>query len=218
MHRAHARGSPWAGDPRTALVEVHRPASTSWPTSFTVSAELEFYLLDRDGEPVDQAGYFDDQRRRPAWPWSRPRPTSWPPAACRSLSAHHEGGPGQFELDLGPLDALGLADALVAAKETMRRLADRARAWWPPSWPSRCRASPARACTCTSGPARCCSTTAGRAHRRRALVHRRAAGPRLGAVRLAAPTVNSYRRLHAGPEAPERRHLGRRPTGPRSSG
>src|SRR5206468_815729 len=39
------------------------------------------------------------------------------------LSCHHEAGPGQFELDLGPLPPLALADGLVLAKQVLKETA-----------------------------------------------------------------------------------------------
>lgn len=117
-------GAPWPGDPRTALAQVLATLS-ELVEPFTVSAELELYLLDARGEPVDQAGYFDD-RAGVGLAVIKAAADELVASGVPVLSAHHEGGPGQFELDLGPLDPVALADALVTAKEALRRLADEA--------------------------------------------------------------------------------------------
>ncbi len=192
-------GSAWPGDPRTGLVEAI-DATGELAEVFTGAAELEFYLLDRAGEPVDQFGYFDD---------SAGIGLSVVKAAADELvragvpvaSAHHEGGPGQYELDIGPLDALDLADALVATKETVRRLAaesgltatfmaqplsDR------PGSGLHLHQRAGDVLIDDSGSL----TDEGRSFTAGQLDHA------AGLCAIAAPTVNSYRRLHAGPEAP----------------
>ena len=75
-----------------------------------------------DRTPVDGAGYFDDL--------DGPGLAVSQQAAQRLLdhgvvveSVHHEAGPGQYEIDLASLPALHLADAIVLAKETVRRAA-----------------------------------------------------------------------------------------------
>jgi glutamine synthetase len=192
-------GSPWAGDPRTALVQVLATLD-ELATAFTVSAELELYLLDADGEPVDQAGYFDDQAGS-GLAVVKAAADELAAGGVPVLSAHHEGGPGQFELDLGPLDAVALADALVTAKEALRRLAAQA------GLVATFMAQPlsgqpgsglhlhqrAGSVLIDEGGS---LTDDGRSFTAGQLAHA------AGLCALAAPTVNSYRRLHAGPEAP----------------
>jgi glutamine synthetase len=114
---------------------------------------------------------------------------------------HHEGGPGQYELDLGPLDPLGLADALLFTKQVLREVARaygyratfmaRPFADQPGSGLNLHQRLPA---TAVDGggplPEAARRVVAGQ------LEHAR------GLCALAAPTVNSYKRLHSGPEAP----------------
>ncbi len=192
-------GSPWAGDPRTALVQVLATVD-ELAESFTVGAELEFYLLDHDGVPVDQAGYFDD-RAGAGLAVVKAAADELVAAGVPVLSAHHEGGPGQFEIDLGPLAPVALADALVTAKEALRRLADEAGLVatfmaqplsGQPGSGLHLHQRAGEVLVDDGGSL----TVGGRSFTAGLLAHA------VGLCALAAPTVNSYRRLHAGPEAP----------------
>jgi glutamine synthetase len=192
-------GRPWPGDPRTGLVNA-LAATEDLSKQFTATAELEFYLLDERGEPIDHAGYFDE---------SAGIGLAVVIAAADELvragvpvaSAHHEAGAGQYELDLGPLDALRLADALVAGKETVRRLA--AEVGLTATFMAQPLSNQAGSglhvhqragdlLIDESGTL----TDEGRSFTAGQLAHA------MGMCAIAAPTVNSYRRLHAGPEAP----------------
>ncbi|HVN52393.1 MAG TPA: glutamine synthetase family protein, partial [Acidimicrobiales bacterium] len=192
-------GRPWAGDPRTGLVEAVA-ATAELSDAYSLTAELEFYLLDAGDEPVDQAGYFDDS----AGPG-----LATVKAACDELAAagvpiagaHHESGAGQYEIDLGPLDALAMADALVGAKETIRRVAadrDLTATFMAqpisglPGSGLHLHQRAGDVLLDDSGTL----TDDGRSFTAGQLAHA------VGLSAIAAPTVNSYRRLHAGPEAP----------------
>ena len=116
-------GAAWPGDPRTALHLVVDHAE-SLGRELTISTELEFYLLDENGEPIDQAGYFDGVTG------AGPDVVTFAGDLLRARgvevsSAHHEAGPGQYELDLAPLPPLAQADAIMLAKETLRHAAYR---------------------------------------------------------------------------------------------
>jgi glutamine synthetase len=190
-------GELWPGDPRTALQLVVGRAEPLG--ELTYSTELEFYLLDADGQPVDQAGYFDGV--------TGPGPDVVTLAGdllrargIEVVSCHHEAGPGQYELDLAPLSPLAQADAIVLAKQTLRDA----------SYRSRLRV------TFMPLPFAECPGSGLHLHQRapellKADGHLTATGygfvagqlaHAAGLCALAAPTINSYRRLHAGPEAP----------------
>jgi glutamine synthetase len=165
-----------------------------------VGAELEFYLLDRSGTPVDNGGYFGDLSGVG---------TAVATAAAdlldaygvKVVNAHLEAGPGQYEIDLGAISPMAMADALVLAKSVVRQAAEergvmatfmaRPLAGRPGSglhlhqhvrdqlFDDRGRLD-----------------DLGRAFVGGQLFHARAL------TALAAPNVNSYQRLHDGPEAP----------------
>jgi glutamine synthetase len=167
---------------------------------YTSSVELEFFLLDERGEPVDRGGYFDEDEGRGA---------AVVRAAADRLGAygvdvdacHHEAGPGQYEIDLAAIGPIALADAIVLTKQVIREVAAdaRMRATFMPRpfadepgsglhflqrVPGRFFADDGSLDEMGGG------FVAGQ------LAHARALSA------LAAPTVNSYKRLHSGAEAP----------------
>jgi len=80
-----------AADPRTALTLVVEECG-SLGAGYTVSAELEFYLLDATRAPVDRGGYFDEN------PGDRARVVREAADRLASYgvivdSSHHEPGP-----------------------------------------------------------------------------------------------------------------------------
>jgi glutamine synthetase len=192
-------GEPWAGDPRTTLAMVADELG-ELATDYTVSPELEFYLFDDDGEPVDTGGYFQETESigMEVVRAAADRLTSY---GVEVDSAHHEAGPGQYEIDLAPLPPIEAADALVLTKQVLREEASRAdvEATFMP------RPLPDQPGSGLHVHQRVGSllvdedgtlTEEGRRFVAGQLEHARALSA------LAAPTVNSYKRLHSGPEAP----------------
>jgi glutamine synthetase len=189
-------GAAWPGDPRTALKLVVEQTDA---LDLTFASELEFYFLNADGEPIDQAGYFDDVTG--AGPDLVTLAGDLISArGVEVLSCHHEAGPGQYELDLAPLHPLAQADAIVLAKETVRDVSHRAQlrvTFMPLPFGERPGSGlhlhqRAPQLLHTDGQL----TAAGEGFVAGQLAHA------AGLCALGAPTVNSYRRLHAGPEAP----------------
>lgn len=192
-------GAPWAGDPRTALAVV-LDRTGDLGERFTLAAELEFYLLGDDGEPIDSAGYFVESEglgmsiaREAA-----ERLESW---GIVVNSIHHEAGPGQYEIDLAALPAIELADALVLTKQAVREIAGDAGVIatfmarplsGEPGSGLHLHQRVEDRLTDPEGQL----TDEGRAFVAGQLAHAR------GLSALASPTVNSYKRLHSGPEAP----------------
>jgi len=193
------QGAPWPGDPRTALLSVIEQTGALGAT-YTASPELEFYLLDADGKPVDAGGYFEDTAGVGAMV-VREAVDRLADCGVEVESTHHEAGPGQYEIDLAPLPALQFADALVLTKFILRDTAAQAglRATFMP------RPFAGEAGSGLHIHQRTVSglveetgelTEEGRFFMGGQLAHARALSA------LAAPTVNSYKRLHSGPEAP----------------
>ena len=192
-------GTRWPGDPRYALESLLDDVGDV-ADQMTVAAELEFYLLDDDEEPVDTGGYFDEIENDG---------TGVARAAAERLvlcgvpvdTCHHEAGPGQYELDLGALPPLRLADGLVLAKQIVR---DQARAvgMHATFMPQPFAGEPGSGLHVHQRmrdrlvDAAGSLDAEGRGFVAGQLTHGR------GLSALAAPTVNSYKRLHAGPEAP----------------
>ncbi len=121
-------GSPFAGCPRNVLKKVLAEAEDSG-YSMKVGPEVEFFLfqIDSEGNPKiqthDKAGYFDlspidlgeDARRE----------------ICLALeemgyeveASHHEVAPGQHEIDFLYSDALDIADKIMTFKLVVKNIA-----------------------------------------------------------------------------------------------
>ncbi len=187
----------WPGDPRTALRLVTERLG-EMASVWTGTAELEFYVIDDLGKPVDSGFYFDDVLG-PAIDVVFAAAELLGAHRCPVLSAHHEAGPGQYELDIGPLPALELADALVLAKQAVRHTARRAglQVTYMPRPFDDVPGSGLHVHQHVAGLLDGSSLTEdGRAFVGGQLDHAE------GMCALFAPTVNSYKRLHATAEAP----------------
>ena len=169
-------------------------------SSFTLSAELEFYLLDADGVPIDSTGYFVEAEGI-GIEVVREAADKLADAGVVVDSVHHEAGPGQYEIDLASLPAMELADALILAKQVVRETAADAglvatfMARPLPGQPGSGLHLHQRVGD-RLADADGQLTEQGRAFLAGQLEHAR------GLCALASPTVNSYKRLHSGPEAP----------------
>ena len=192
-------GARWNGDPRSALEAISLDAPEV-ATGATVAAELEFYLLDPAGEPLDRAGYFDE---------AESQATALVAAAAERLLTcgipvdawHHEAGPGQYEVDIGALPPVELADAVVLTKQILREQAhahDAQATFMPRPFADQ----PGSGLHLHQRLATSLIDGSGELEplARAFVAGQLAHAPALCA--LAAPTVNSYKRLHAGPEAP----------------
>jgi glutamine synthetase len=105
----------------------------------------------------------------------------------------HEGGAAQMEINFNHGDPLLLADQAFLFKRTVREAAMRHGRSTPPSWPSRCRASPAAPCTSTRAcstpsPGATCSPPARQGHHPVPQPHRRPAALPAGRCRCSRPT------------------------------
>lgn len=192
-------GMPWAGDPRTALAVTLEQVGTLGE-EYTVGSELEFYLLDEFDEPIDTGGYFDETEGE-GMDVAREAADKLASFGVGIDSTHHEAGPGQYEIDIAALPALKAADALVLAKHIIREtaVARGLRATFMPR-PIEGEAGSGLHLHQRVGSALVGDdgvlTDHGRAFLAGQLKHARSLSA------LAAPTVNSYKRLHSGPEAP----------------
>ena len=122
-------GQPAAADPRNVLRKALDKAA-SLGFSFYVHPEIEFYLLKSselgaDGlpMPVDQAGYFDNVPGGTAHDFSRRAVTMLEQLGISVEFSHHEGGPGQNEIDLRYADALSMADNVMTFKTVVKEVA-----------------------------------------------------------------------------------------------
>lgn len=118
-------GTPFESDPRRVLKRIMKKARGMGFDSFYVGPELEYFYFpnDKTAVPPDSAGYFDiipldesaDARKKTL-------------ATLRDMgmameASHHEVAPGQHEIDYRYGDALLLADQLMVSKIVVKEVA-----------------------------------------------------------------------------------------------
>jgi glutamine synthetase len=197
-------GLAWLGDPRTAL-ESQLSNLGTLSSTYRAAVEMEFYLLQPDGRPADRGGYFGAMES-PGLAVTRAASERLISYGVEVISTHLESGPGQYEIDLASLPPLAMADAVVLAKKLLRDEA--ARAGLRVTFMARPLAgepgSGLHVQQHLENPGsedqlfdrRGTLTASGRAFLGGQITHA------AGLTALAAPNVNSYKRLHSGPEAP----------------
>ena len=120
-------GTPSYADPRWVLKRtLSRAADLGF--SFYTHPEVEFYLLKHapgDGalEPIDHYGYFDNSPQSIGHDFRRQAITMLEAMGISVEFSHHEGGPGQQEIDLRYADALTTADNLMTFRLVMKEVA-----------------------------------------------------------------------------------------------
>ncbi len=121
-------GTPSWADPRHVLRRVMADAA-SMGFSCYVHPEIEFFLLKdlpEDGSipiPADSGGFFD-QASHDAAPHFRRRAIESLEAMGISVEfSHHEGAPGQQEIDLRYADALTMADNIMSFRYVIKEVA-----------------------------------------------------------------------------------------------
>ncbi|MDO4664623.1 MAG: glutamine synthetase family protein [Actinomycetaceae bacterium] len=118
-------GSPAAADPRAVLERALEHAA-KLGFSMRVHPEIEFYLVRyEDGTivPVDGAGYFDHVVRGGGNDFRRRAIMMLEKMGISVEMSHHEGGPGQNEIDLRSVDALSAADNLMTFRTVVEEVA-----------------------------------------------------------------------------------------------
>lgn len=121
-------GSPSYADPRHVLKRtLTRAADLGF--SFYTHPEVEFYLFKNRPEvgeepvPVDRYGYFDNAPHGVAHDFRRQAITTLEAMGISVEFSHHEGGPGQQEIDLRYADALTTADNLMTFRLVVQEVA-----------------------------------------------------------------------------------------------
>jgi glutamine synthetase len=120
-------GEAYPGDPRGALRRaIERAASLGF--TYRVGPEIEFYLLERDGQgrpvppPHDRGGYFDFGTDSSV----AVRQTMAEQLRSMGLEVntlHHEVAGGQHEIDVSAQEALKAADDVITFRYTVKAIA-----------------------------------------------------------------------------------------------
>lgn len=121
-------GVPASADSRQVLKRIMEKAAQMGFT-FYVHPEIEFYLF-KSGElngqppvPVDTAGYFDHVNGGTANDFRRSAVQMLEAMGISVEFSHHEGGPGQNEIDLRYADGLTMADHVQTFKAVIKEVA-----------------------------------------------------------------------------------------------
>jgi glutamine synthetase len=121
-------GSPSYADPRYVLKRTLSRAAENGFTFYT-HPEIEFYLFENtpqpgvDPVPVDRSGYFDHTAQSAGSDFRREAITMLESLGISVEFSHHEGGPGQQEIDLRYADALSTADNIMTFRTVVREVA-----------------------------------------------------------------------------------------------
>ena len=95
--------------------------------TFYTHPEIEFFLFNetpdegRDPVPVDNVGYFDHSPHPAGQDFRRQAISTLEHMGISVEFSHHEGGPGQQEIDLRYADALTTADNIMTFRLVVRR-------------------------------------------------------------------------------------------------
>ncbi|HZO66451.1 MAG: glutamine synthetase family protein [Kribbellaceae bacterium] len=121
-------GSPSYADPRYVLKRTLAKAADLGFTFYT-HPEVEFFLFkqpqspDAEPVPVDSSGYFDHTPQGVGNDFRREAITMLEAMGISVEFSHHEGGPGQQEIDLRYADALTTADNVMTFRVVVKEVA-----------------------------------------------------------------------------------------------
>ena len=121
-------GQPSPADPRNVLRRILDKAASMGYTCYT-HPEIEFFLFKAMPEvgvapiPVDQGGYFDHTPAVVGHDFRRQAITLLEAMGISVEFSHHEGGPGQQEIDLRDADALTTADNIMTFRHVIKEVA-----------------------------------------------------------------------------------------------
>jgi glutamine synthetase len=121
-------GQPSPADPRNVLRRTLNKAAEMGYTCYT-HPEIEFFLFKSQPTPgqapipVDQGGYFDHTPAVVGHDFRRQSITLLEAMGISVEFSHHEGGPGQQEIDLRDADALSTADNIMTFRHVIKEVA-----------------------------------------------------------------------------------------------
>lgn len=127
---ANSDGTPFDGCPRTTLKRVLAEAAELGYTLY-IGPELEFFLFHVDSEgrsttiTHDKAGYFDLTPVDLGEDARRDMVVNLEQMGFEIEASHHEVAPGQHEIDFKYSDALDMADKMVTFRFVVRTIAQR---------------------------------------------------------------------------------------------
>jgi len=121
-------GSPAGADPRHVLKRALR-RSADMGFTFYIHPEIEFFLFRRPiipgtpPIPLDNGGYFDHTTLDEGTNFRRDAISLLEDMGISVEFSHHEGGPGQHEIDLRYADAMSMADNIMTFRVVLKEVA-----------------------------------------------------------------------------------------------
>lgn len=120
-------GSPAMADPRHVLKRAMKKAADMGFT-FYIHPEIEFFLLrpfenPLEAQPLDNGGYFDHTTMDGGTDFRRDAIATLEQMGISVEFSHHEGAPGQHEIDLRYADALLMADNIMTFRMVVKEIA-----------------------------------------------------------------------------------------------
>jgi len=121
-------GSPATADPRNVLKRTLAKAASMGFTCYT-HPEIEFFLFKESPQPgkvpipIDAGGYFDQTPTSLGHDFRRQAITLLEATGVSVEFSHHEGAPGQQEIDLRYADALSTADNIMTFRHIIKEVA-----------------------------------------------------------------------------------------------
>lgn len=123
-------GQPYAGDSRHMLKRMmQKVADRGW--TYNVGAELEFfYFKSQTGmEPFDSTGYFDASLMNQGTLLRQKTVRALTEMGVRCEYSHHEVAPSQHEIDVRYMNALHMADTVMLVRFLTKEIASQAGAY-----------------------------------------------------------------------------------------
>ncbi|MHA1737212.1 MAG: glutamine synthetase family protein, partial [Candidatus Heimdallarchaeota archaeon] len=113
-------GNPLPSDPRGILKRAINMAKLDFGLELKARPELEFYVMDQEGEPVDIGGYMDAPPLDSDVELRRVMTDLMMEFDIYPKMLHHEVGPSQMEIEFSMEDALVAADMTQTVKQIVR--------------------------------------------------------------------------------------------------
>ncbi len=113
-------GQPLRSDPRSILKRAINMAKLEFGFEMQTRPELEWYMMDQDGEPVDIGGYMDAPPLDSEIELRRLMTDFMIGFGIYPKMLHHEVGPGQMEIEFPMIDPLTASDMIQTVKQIVK--------------------------------------------------------------------------------------------------
>lgn len=113
-------GQPLRSDPRSILKRAINMAKLEFGFEMQTRPELEWYIMDQEGEPCDIGGYMDAPPLDSEIELRRMMTDFMIGFGIHPKMLHHEVGPGQMEIEFPMIDPLTAGDMVQTVKQIVK--------------------------------------------------------------------------------------------------